>query len=210
MRTIIGFTPTFRLPDYADCLARFIDELGLVRPNVLGLSFGAALALQLFDRRPQLPRTLVLAGAYAGWAGSLPPDEVERRLARLDADMRRPPEEWIQNYVPGMLTQMAPPDMANEVKRLMSAVRPAANQTMLRAMAEADLRDVLPRVDVPALVVCGDQDVRSPVEVGRALHERIPGSRLVILPNAGHLSNIEAAEPFNGEVLSFLESTELE
>ena len=83
--------PTFRLPDYADCLAGFIDALRLATPHVLGLSFGGALALQLFDRHPTVPRTLVLSGAYAGWAGSLPPDEVARRRARLAADMQRPP-----------------------------------------------------------------------------------------------------------------------
>src|SRR5215207_6299493 len=66
--------PTFRLPDYADCLAGFIGALGLSRPHVLGLSFGGALALQLFGQHPAVPRTLILAGAYAGWAGSLPPD----------------------------------------------------------------------------------------------------------------------------------------
>ena len=135
--------PTFALSDYADCLAGFIAALGLSRPHVLGISFGGALALQLFDRYPALPRTLTLAGAYAGWAGSLPPDEVDRRVARLAADIQLPPEEWIPSYLPGLLTKEASPEMVEEVKSLMSAVRPAANRTMLQAMAEADLRDVL-------------------------------------------------------------------
>jgi pimeloyl-ACP methyl ester carboxylesterase len=63
---------TFRLSDFADCLAAFIDALGLERPHVAGLSFGGGLALELYRRHPSLPRTLVLASAYAGWAGSLP------------------------------------------------------------------------------------------------------------------------------------------
>lgn len=196
---------TFRLPDYADCLAGFIVALGLSRPHVLGLSFGGALALQLFDRHPALPRTLILAGAYAGWAGSLPPEEVDERVARLAADMERPPEEWIPSYIPGLLTEAAPPEMVDEVRSLMAGVRPAANEAMLRAMAEADLRDVLPRIAVPTLLLYGDQDVRSPVEVGQALHKRIPGSSLVILQGLGHLSSVEGAERFNREVLSFLE-----
>ncbi|MCA1709029.1 MAG: alpha/beta hydrolase, partial [Actinobacteria bacterium] len=197
--------PTFRLPDYADCLADFVKALDLPQPHVLGLSFGGALALQLFAQHPAVPRTLILAGAYAGWAGSLPPDEVDRRLARLAADMQRPPEEWIPSYLPGLLTDEAPPEMVEEVTSLMSGVRPAANEAMLRAMAEADLRDVLPRVDVPTLLLYGDQDVRSPVDVGRALHEGIPKSSFVILPGVGHLSNVEAAQQFNREVRSFLE-----
>jgi pimeloyl-ACP methyl ester carboxylesterase len=171
-------SPTFRLPDYADCLAGFIEALGLSRPHLLGLSFGGALALQLFDRHPAVPRTLILAGAYAGWAGSLPADEVDRRVARVDADMQQPPEEWIPSYMPGLLTKAAPSEMFEEVKSLMSGVRPA---------------------------VYGDHDVRSPVEVGRALHDGIPGSSLVVLPGVGHLSCVEGAEQFNREVRSFLD-----
>jgi pimeloyl-ACP methyl ester carboxylesterase len=197
--------PAFRLPDYADCLAGFIGALGLSRPHVLGLSFGGALALQLFDLHPAVPRTLILAGAYAGWAGSLQPDEVDRRVKRLAADMQRPPEEWIPSYIPGLLTEAAPPEMIEEVKSLMSGVRPAANLAMLQAMAEADLRDVLSRIDVPTLLLYGEQDARSPVQVGQALHDGIPESSLVILPGVGHLSSVEGAGQFNREIRSFLE-----
>ena len=198
--------PTFRMPDYADCLAGFVRAIGLSRPHVLGLSFGGALALQLFDRYPVIPRTLVLAGAYAGWAGSLAADEVDRRLARLAADMQRPQEEWIPTYLAGMLTDAAPAEMVEEAKSLMSGVRPSANRTMLQAMADTDLRQVLPRIDVPTLLLYGDHDVRSPVAVGQSLHNAIPGSRLVVLPGVGHLSSVEGADQFNHEVRSFLEA----
>ncbi len=62
----------FGVDAYADCLAGFIEGLGLEEPHVAGLSFGAALALALYRRHPVVPRTLILASAYAGWAGSLP------------------------------------------------------------------------------------------------------------------------------------------
>src|SRR5574342_1376998 len=86
----------------------------------------------------------------------------------------------------------------------MSDIRPQACVTGLRAMAEADLRDILPRIDVPTMVLHGDLDARSPVEVGRDLHRSIPGSRLVVLPGVGHLSNLEAADVLNREVRKFL------
>jgi pimeloyl-ACP methyl ester carboxylesterase len=197
---------SFRLPDYADVLAEFIDALELSRPHVLGLSFGGALALQLYERHPTLPRTLVLAGAYAGWAGSLPPEEVTRRLASLDADMQQPRDVWIARYLPGMLTEAAPPSMVEEARVLMSAVHPVANQTMLRAMAEADLRHVLGSVDVPTLLIYGDRDQRSPLAIGEALHVGIPRSTLVVLPGVGHLSSLEGADRFNREVRSFLQA----
>ena len=71
---------TYRMPDYAARLADLIDGLGLGRPHVLGLSWGSTLALALYQLRPELPRTLILTAAYAGWAGSLTPEEVAERL----------------------------------------------------------------------------------------------------------------------------------
>jgi pimeloyl-ACP methyl ester carboxylesterase len=59
---------SFGVADYADCLARFVDGLGLEKPHVCGLSFGGALALELYRRHSAIPMTLILASAYAGWA----------------------------------------------------------------------------------------------------------------------------------------------
>lgn len=195
---------SFRLPDYAECLAGFIEACNLRSPHVLGLSFGAALALALYRHHPDVPRTLVLAGAYAGWAGSLPPDVVQQRMEQALREERLPPREWVPGYVPGMLSESAPRELVDEVTALMCDVHPAANLTVLRAMAEADLQDVLCRVEVPTLLLYGDADQRSPVSVGEKLHAGIPGSTLVVLPGVGHLSNIEAPSRFDREVRTFL------
>jgi pimeloyl-ACP methyl ester carboxylesterase len=74
---------------------------------------------------------------------------------------------------------------------------------MARASAE-DVRDVLPDIDVPTLLVCGDRDVRAPLAVAEALHAAISGSRLVVLPDAGHVCNVEAHKEFNDAVRGFL------
>ncbi len=195
---------TFRLPEYADCLAGFIEELHLDRPHVAGLSFGGALALELYRRHPDIPRTLVLAGAYAGWAGSLPPEVVTERLERLLREAQMEPSQWVPAYLPGLLTESAPKAMVDEVTSLMRDVHPAGNVAMLRGMAEADLRDVLPSIKIPTLLLYGEVDARSPLPVAQALHAQIPGSKLTVLPGVGHLSNIEAADRFNNEVRAFL------
>ncbi len=196
---------SFSIEDYADSLAGFVAALGLAHPHVLGISFGGALALALYARHPTLPRSLTLAGAYAGWAGSLPADEVQRRIQRFSEEVsRHRPEEWLPKYLPGMLTESAPPEMAQDTLALMSDIHPQASLTMLRAMANADLRGILSHIDVPTLVVHGELDARSPLAVGKELHKKIPGSRLVILPGVGHLSNVEAADSFNLEVRTFL------
>jgi pimeloyl-ACP methyl ester carboxylesterase len=82
----------FRLADCADCLAEFIDTLGLGRPHVAGISFGGALALELYRRHPAQPLSLVLASAYAGWTGSLPAEIVEQRLQRTLQAAHLPPD----------------------------------------------------------------------------------------------------------------------
>ena len=196
---------SFSMEDYADSLAGFVSALGLTRPHILGISFGGALALALYARHPAVPRSLILAGAYAGWAGSLPAEEVQRRVQRISEDVtHHPPEEWLPKYLPGMLTESAPREMAQQTLALMSGIHPQASLTMLRAMANADLRGILPDIDVPTLVLHGELDARSPLAVGRELNERIPSSRLVVLPGVGHLSNVEAADAFNLEVRNFL------
>jgi len=80
---------------------------------------------------------------------------------------------------------------------------------MLQSLAEADLREVLARIRVPTLLLYGDADRRSPLEVvARDLHTRIPGSRLVVLPGVGHQSDMEAPDRFNAEVRGFLRSVQ--
>jgi pimeloyl-ACP methyl ester carboxylesterase len=201
---------SFSMEHYADSLAEFIGALNLTRPHVLGLSFGGALALALYARRPTLPRSLILAGAYAGWAGSLPADEVQRRVKLISEDVTQPPGDWLPKYLPGMLTESAPREMAEQTLALMSDIHPIASLTMLRAMANADLRGILADIDVPTLVLHGELDARSPLAVGKELHTKIPASKFVVLPGVGHLSNIEASDAFNAEVMTFLRSLSIE
>ncbi len=90
----------------------------------------------------------------------------------------------------------------------MSEFHPAGYRAWAYAFAEADLRDVLPHIDVPTLLLYGDADQRSPLNVAEDLHAKIPASRLVVLPGVGHLSNMEAADQFNAEVRNFLRSNQ--
>jgi len=195
---------SFRMPDYADCLAGFVDTLGLGRPHVAGLSFGGALALELFRRHPTMPTSLILAGAYAGWAGSLPPDAVTERLAKSLESAELPPADFATAMLPSMFSATAPADQVAEFVRSVAQFHPAGFRTMALASAEADLRDVLPRIDIPTLLLYGDQDVRAPMSVARALHAAIPDSTLVVMPGVGHASSVEAAGRFTTEVRDFL------
>jgi pimeloyl-ACP methyl ester carboxylesterase len=195
---------TWRLPDYADCLAAFIDVLNLERPHVVGLSLGGALALELKRRHPGLPATLVLAAAYAGWAGSLPPDVVGQRLQQALQEADLPPDRFVPGWIPGLFTEAAPADVVAGIVTMMSDFHPAGYRAMARSMAEADLREVLPLIDIPTLLLYGNVDRRSPLTVAEDLHAAIPDSELVVLTGVGHLSNAEAPDRFCAEVRSFL------
>ena len=196
---------SFRLTDYADCLAAFVNALELGRPHVVGLSFGG-LALELYRRHPEIPTTLVLAGAYAGWAGSLPPEVVEQRLQQALQLADLPSEHLVRAVVPTLFSESASPELVDEFAASVSEFHPAGLRAMARSFAEADLRDVLPRIGVPTLLLYGDQDVRAPLNVAEDLHAAIPGSTLVVLPGVGHVSSVEAADRFNAELRAFLRS----
>jgi pimeloyl-ACP methyl ester carboxylesterase len=194
----------FGLEGYADCLAGLIAALGLERPHVLGLSFGSGLALELYRRHPQIPRSLVLVSAYAGWAGSLGREVAEERREGLLRASDRPPGEVAREFSTTLFVESVPASLVAESIAVMSEFHPAGLRAMVNAFADADLRDVLPMIDVPTLLLHGDADQRSPMKVAEDLHARIPGSALVVIPGVGHMVNLEAPERFNDEVRSFL------
>jgi pimeloyl-ACP methyl ester carboxylesterase len=194
----------FRLPHFTDCLGGFIDALGLERPHIVGHSWGSALALELYRQRPTVARSLVLVSAYAGWAGSLPSDEVELRLQLALHAAELAPASFDPTSISGLFSDAMPADTAAELMAIMSETRAVGTRTMAYSLAEADLRDVLPNIDVPTLLVYGDADQRAPLNIARELHAGIPHSKLAVLPGLGHECYLESPESFGAEVLNFL------
>ena len=194
---------SFGIAGYADCLAGFIDELCLNRPSVAGMSFGGILALELCHRHPALPRTLILASAYAGWRGSLPTEVADQRLQQALALADLSPDEFVDALLPTMFSEKVSSQFIEEFRASMQEFHPAGFRAMARASAE-DLREALPHINVPTLLICGDKDVRAPLSVAEDLKASIPNSTLVVLPDAGHVCNIESPEDFNMAVRNFL------
>ena len=196
--------PTWTTADYGNHLADVLDALGLDRPTLVGQSFGTVYALALCRQRPQAVGALVLISAYAGWAGSLSAEETERRLQQTERDLTAPVEQTIEKWRPTLLTPTAPPDVVELVATMMRDFRPTGIRPAVTALGAVDLRDVLATITVPTLLIYGDADVRSPADVvGRDMHARIPGSTLVVIPDAPHMINLEQPEALRAAIRRF-------
>ena len=115
-----------------------------------------------------------------------------------------PPDEALRGWEAGFFAPGAPPEIVDRTMAIVSQFHPAAFAALARSFAATDLRAVLPTIEVPTMVLCGDVDVRSPLDVGRAIHAAIPDAELVVLHGVGHISNLEAPGRFNREVRRFL------
>ena len=188
---------------YADCLASFIEALGLDAPHLVGVSFGGALLIELHRRHPGIAATLTLVSAYAGWRGSLGPEASGQRLEQAIALSALPPTELVDTLLPTMFAGTPDPAAVDAFRASLLATHPEGFRAMARA-ADEDLRDALPSIDVPTLLIYGDRDVRAPLHVAEAMHAAIAGSKLVVLRGAGHVCNIDAPEDFNEALRDFL------
>ncbi|MGY1602891.1 alpha/beta fold hydrolase [Geodermatophilus sp. SYSU D00815] len=98
----------FGIAGHADCLAAFVDRLGLGRPHVAGLSFGGGLAIALTGRHPALPRSRVLVSACAGWRGSLPEDVAAAGLRQAVDLSVLSPDRFGATLLPTMFSPSTP------------------------------------------------------------------------------------------------------
>ena len=105
--------------------------------------------------------------------------------------------------LPGLFAGDPPAEFVALLEEMAADVRPESMRTALLVMAEADQRDLLPRIAVPTLLIWGELDARSPLTVARQFEEAIPDAKLVVIPGAGHVSNLEQPEPFNDAVREF-------
>ena len=137
----------------------------------------------------------------------MPPEEADRRLRQALALSELSADEFVDALLPTMFSEKTPPQFIEEFRISMRAFHPAGFRAMARASAE-DLREVLPRINVPTLLIYGDKDVRAPMSVANNLKASISDSRLVVLPDAGHVCNVEAPEDFNRAVRTFLNETQ--
>jgi pimeloyl-ACP methyl ester carboxylesterase len=193
----------FSMGQFADCLAGLLERLGVTAAHMIGLSWGGTMALEFYRRHWDGVLSLVLADTYAGWTGSLGEEAAAQRLASCLRESAMPAEEWVPQWVPHAFSGAAPQTLLEELASIMWDFRPVGFRAMSRSLM-ADLREVLPLIEAPTLLLWGDDDKRSPLGNGERMRDAIPGARLVVIPGAGHLSNMEQPERFDAEVREFI------
>ncbi|MFF9915344.1 alpha/beta fold hydrolase [Streptomyces sp. NPDC013457] len=193
---------SFSLADYAHCLAAVVESQGLGPAHIAGLSWGGTVALEFYHHHADLVKTLILIDTYAGWKGSLPAEEVRARVEGAHRMLSAPHGEFGPT-LPGLFAGEPPAEFVPLLDAMAAAARPETMRTQLSLMARTDQRDLLPTVSVPTLLLWGEQDVRSPLAVARQLQQAIPNAGLVVIPGAGHVSNLERPEEFNRAVRDF-------
>ena len=195
----------YSIDRYADVVAALISDLGLGQVVVAGLSMGGYIALAVARRHPDVLAGLVLADTRAD------PDTAEGRQTRTDNQTVVQEKGDVTPLVDGLLERIlseAAPRHAEARLRLsgvMRATAPAGWIGALEAMKDRrDQTDLLPTISVPTLVVVGESDALVPLDVAERLAKAIPGARLEVVPQAGHVANLENPEVFNRVFAEFL------
>ncbi|MBI4410704.1 MAG: alpha/beta fold hydrolase [Gemmatimonadetes bacterium] len=187
-------------------LKALLDSLRIERTALVGLSLGGRVALDFALTWPERVRALVLAAP--GVSGHRPNSPVEPWVRELIEAIRardtiRATDAWLSS--PAMRPAMERPDLAPRLRAISYA---NSGIFALGASPERPLDppaiDRLHEVRAPTLVIIGDRDAEALRALADTLAARIPGARKVVIPGAGHLTNVEAPEAFNRALLAFL------
>lgn len=185
--------------DIASYVFMALDALGVASCHVVGLSMGGVIALEMHRQQPQRLRSLTLADSFAQH-----PDAdgiIERSLNAIATMSMR---EFAEKRVQALLTPSAPPERRQEVIDPMGRIDPATYAWATRAVWTPDYRADLPTITMPTLILVGADDQPTPVALSEALHAGIPHAQMVIISNAGHISNLDNPTAFDAAVEAFL------
>lgn len=193
------------MSDYADDVIDLLDELGVARAVIGGASMGGYAALALLQAAPERVDALVLANTRAG--ADSPEARANRRnmLALVDREGSSGVAREMMPKLLGKTTHETNPEIEATVRRLIKQQSPVAVRSAIhRMMHRPDSTALLPQVTVPTLIITGEEDDLIPVSESRAMAAAVKGSQLVVIPHAGHLSNLEQPDAFNTALNAFL------
>jgi 3-oxoadipate enol-lactonase len=195
----------YLLEFFVDDLIGLLDHLKIDRAVLCGLSMGGYIALRAVERNPQRCRALILCDTRSE------ADSNEAKLKRAAA-IKTVKEKGVKAFADEFIkplfapqTFSANPGIVESVRQMIQSNPPAGICGALLALAgRTDTTASLPKISVPTLILVGEHDGLTPPAAAEAIHARIPNSELRIIPNAGHLSNLENPQHFNRHLLEFL------
>lgn len=183
-----------------------MDAAGSERAALFGVSEGTPLCMLFAVRHPERTTALVLYGAYARLlrAADQPYGWSEERVREIIAGIDR-------SWATGEWWEFADPSMAGDTRHrswraryLRASASPATARALIRSNVEMDVRDLLPRIAAPTLLLHRTGDQWISIEHGRELANKIPGAKLVEMPGADHRPSLGDAARVLGEVEGFL------
>lgn len=179
--------------------AALLNHLGLTQTVVIGLSMGGRAAMLLADAAPYLVKSLILADTSLGTGG----DGTERRLAVVQEIDRLGWQDFVLAY---MRSRMNYPQNPGGVAFMheMLAMKPDRFVEQSVSASRQNVRPQASKIACPCLVIVGDQDRSTPIEMAHALANTLNDSELAILADAGHLSNLDQPAAFAALVSTFL------
>jgi 3-oxoadipate enol-lactonase len=182
-----------------------MSVLGIQQAVLCGLSMGGYVALALLRKYPERVRGLILADTRAG-ADSEEAKANRENMARLVLTKGTGAIADLQ--IPNLLsasTHQHRPLVEQAVRQMIDTAMPVGVAAAQRGMAvRFDVHDLLAKITCPTLVIVGEQDVLTPPSVAHEYAAQIPGSQVVVIPEAGHLSNLEQPEAFLSAMRNFL------
>lgn len=197
--------PPYSMEQYADDLAHLLDVLRIDKVVLVGCSMGGYVSFAFWRRHRRRVRALVLADTRAGADND---DTLSRRRQLIGIARSEGATAVANMQIPalvGKTTRERQPDTYDAVHRMVAQAPVEGIVGALEAMmVRPDSTATLATIDVPTLIVVGEEDVPTPVKEARLLHERIAGSRLEIISSAGHLANLERPAAFNHVLTEFL------
>ena len=201
-----GDPPTTSMDDYAGDTIDLLDNLHIKDAVICGLSMGGYTTFAMFRRAPTYFRGMVLADTRS--QGD-PPEAVTNRKNMQQLVREKGQGAVADALLPKLLcdaTRAGKPDVVAHLRTQITGSSVEAIVGALTAlMTRADSTPMLPGIRIPIQIIVGDQDALTPPALSEQMHHDIPGSQLVVIPGAGHMSNMEQPVAFNDALGRFLD-----
>ena len=185
--------------DFAASILAAASALGVTRAHVCGLSLGGVVAIAMHAAAPRRCASLIIADSFAAH-----PDGRGIHDRSIAASHTMTMRALAEGRADLLLGSTATPPLRAEIVETMSRIDPAAYRIGAEAVWLADQRDRAGAIDVPVLVLVGEEDKITPPALSEELHRLIPNSRMERIAAAGHLANAEQPLAFNSAIESFL------